>query len=75
MKDQKEAWTADATVFAERAKATKEAIAADPAGAQAKIAELKSIVDKWEATFAALAAAPPVPETPKKAVKPATKKK
>ena len=74
MKDQKEAWTADATAFAARAKATKEAIAADPAGAQAKIAELKSIVDKWEAAFAALAAAPE-PVAPKKAVKPAVKKK
>jgi hypothetical protein len=74
MKDKKEAWAADATAFAERMKATKEAIAADPIGAKAKIAELKTIVDKWDATFKELAAAPE-PVASKKGVKPAIKKK
>jgi hypothetical protein len=74
MKDKKEAWTADVTAFPERAKAVKDAIAADPAGAKAKIDELKAIVDKWDAAFKELAAAPE-PETPKKGIKPAMKKK
>ena len=75
MKDKQEAWTADVTAFPERAKAAKDAIAADPISAKVKIDELKAIVDKWDAAFKELAAAPPVPEAPKKAVKPATKKK
>jgi hypothetical protein len=74
MKDKKDAWTADAAAFAERVKATKEAITADPLGAKAKIAELKAIVDKWDAAFKELAAAPAPPEPPKKGVKPAKKK-
>ena len=70
--DRKEAWIADVAVFPERVKAAKDAIAADPLGARAKIDELKAIVDKWDATFKELAAAPE-PEAPQ--VKPAVKKK
>jgi hypothetical protein len=33
-------------------------IAADPAGVKAKAGELKTIIDKWDATFKELAAAP-----------------
>jgi hypothetical protein len=75
MKDKKEAWTADATTLTESLKATKDAIALDPAGAKKKIAELKSIVDKWDAAFTELAAAPVKPEAGPKGVKPAMKKK
>ncbi len=66
MKDKKEAWTAEATAFTERLKATKESVATDPAGAKTKIAELKSIVDKWDAAFTELAATPAKPEKKKK---------
>ena len=71
--DRKEAWIADVAVFPERVKAAKDAIAADPLGARAKIDELKAIVDKWDATFKELAAAPE-PAAPA-VIKPAAKKK
>jgi hypothetical protein len=74
MKDKKEAWTADVAAFPERAKAVRDAIATDPDGAKAKIDELKAIVDKWDASFKELAAAPE-PVAPKKGVKPVMKKK
>jgi len=73
MLDRKDAWIADAALFPERVKATKDAIAADPAGTKAKIDELKAVVDKWDATFKELAAAPE-PAAPA-AIKPAVKKK
>jgi hypothetical protein len=41
-------------------------IAADPTGAKAKAGELKAILDKWDATFKELAAAPAKTEAPKK---------
>ena len=66
MKDKKEAWTADATAFTERLKATKDGIAADPIGAKAKLAELKTVIDKWDAAFTELAATPVKSEKKKK---------
>jgi hypothetical protein len=67
MKDKKAEWAADATAFAEGLKATKDMIAADVAGAKAKAGELKTtIIDKWDATFKELAAAPAKTEEPKK---------
>jgi hypothetical protein len=69
MKDKKDAWTADAKTFAEGLKATKDMVAADPAGAKTKAGELKSILDKWDATLKELAAAPAKPETAKRAKK------
>ncbi|MEN6489675.1 MAG: hypothetical protein ABFD66_12505 [Smithella sp.] len=74
MQDRKDAWIADVAVFPERVKAAKDAIAVDPVGAKTKIDELKAIVDKWDATFKELAAAPE-PAAPQKAIKPAAKKK
>lgn len=73
MKDKKDAWIADSTAFPENVKKIKETIIADPLGTKAKIAELKAVVDKWDAAFKELAAAPPEP--PQKAVKPAAKKR
>jgi hypothetical protein len=73
MLDRKDAWIADAALFLERVKAAKDAIAADPVAAKAKIDELKAVVDKWDATFKELAAAPE-PAAPA-AIKPAAKKK
>jgi hypothetical protein len=61
MKDQKEAWAADVKAFEEGMKATKDMIAVNPAEAKVKVGELKSILDKWDATFKELAAAPAKP--------------
>ena len=58
LKDKKEAWTADAKAFGENLKAAKEMIAADAAAAKAKAGELKGVIEKWEAAFKELAAAP-----------------
>jgi uncharacterized protein (DUF2164 family) len=61
MKDKKEAWTADAKAFGENLKAAKEMIATDATAAKAKAGELKGVIEKWEATFKELAAAPDAP--------------
>lgn len=61
MKDKQEAWAADTKAFEDGLKATKDMIAADPAGAKKKAGELKSILDKWDATFKELAAIPDKP--------------
>jgi hypothetical protein len=66
MKDQKEAWEADAKSFVEGLKASKEMIASDPLGAKAKAGELKAVIEKWDATFKEIAAAPAKPELKKK---------
>jgi PBP1b-binding outer membrane lipoprotein LpoB len=66
MKDKKDAWAADAKAFEEKLKAAKDTITADPAGAKTKTGELKAIVEKWEAAFKELAAAPAKPEKKKK---------
>jgi hypothetical protein len=68
LKDQKGAWEAEAKAFADGLKAAKEMIAADPIGAKAKAGELKAVVEKWDAAFKELLAAPAKPE-PKKAKK------
>jgi hypothetical protein len=71
MKDKKtkDAWAADTKAFAKGLKATKDMVAADPVGAKTKASELKSILDKWDATLKELAAAPAKPETAKRAKK------
>jgi hypothetical protein len=61
MKDQKDAWEADTKAFVDGLKAAKDMIATDPAGAKAKANELKAIIDKWDAAFKELAAAPAKP--------------
>jgi len=61
MKDKQEAWAADTKAFEDGLKATKDMIAADPAGAKKKAGELKSIIDKWDAAFKELAAIPDKP--------------
>jgi hypothetical protein len=66
MKDQKEAWEADAKSFVDGLKASKEMIAADPLGAKKKAGELKAVVEKWDAAFKEMAAAPAKPEPKKK---------
>ncbi|MCX5847362.1 MAG: hypothetical protein NTW12_13550 [Deltaproteobacteria bacterium] len=72
MKDKKDAWEADTKAFVDGLKAAKDMIATDPAGAKAKAGELKAIIDRWDAAFKELAAAP---EPAKKQAKPAKKEK
>jgi len=69
MKDQKDAWAADAKAFGDNLKAAKEMIAAEPATAKAKAGELKAVIDKWEAAFKELAAAPAAKAEGKKKAK------
>ncbi len=56
--DKKEAWDADTKVFTDGLKAAKDLIAKDPTAAKAKTVELKAIIDKWDAAFKEVAAAP-----------------
>lgn len=58
MADKKEAWDADTKAFTDGLKAAKDLIAKDPVAAKAKTVELKAIIDKWDAAFKELAAAP-----------------
>jgi hypothetical protein len=66
MKDRKQAWEADAKSFVDSLKASKEMIASDPLGAKAKAGELKAVIEKWDAAFKEMAAAPTKPEAKKK---------
>ena len=66
MKDQKAAWEADAKTFVDSLKAAKEMIAADPLGAKEKAGQLKAVIEKWDAAFKEMAAAPAKPEVKKK---------
>ena len=75
MKSKKDAWDADTKTFMEGLKATQDMIATDPAGAKAKTGELKSILDKWDAAFKQLAAAPARHEVAKKEARHAKRKK
>jgi len=68
MKDKKAEWEADAKAFGDSLKAAKDSIPADPLGAKAKAGELKAVIEKWEAAFKEMLAAPAKPE-PKKAKK------
>ncbi len=72
MKDKKDAWEADSKAFVDGLKAAKDMIATDPAGTKVKTGELKAIIDRWDAAFKELAAAP---EPAKKQAKPAKKEK
>jgi len=65
MKDQKGAWEADAKAFVEGLKAGKEMIASDPLGAKEKAGQLKAVIEKWEAAFKEMVAAPAKPEAKK----------
>ena len=72
MKDKKDMWDADVKAFTEGLKTTKDMIATDPSGAKTKGGELKAIIDRWDAAFKELAAAP---EPAKKQAKPLKKEK
>ena len=66
MTDKAEEWAADQKAFTEGLQSAKDLIAKDPIGAKAKTDELKSVIDKWDATFKELSAAPAKTEAPKK---------
>ncbi|MCG6535363.1 MAG: DUF4398 domain-containing protein [Syntrophales bacterium LBB04] len=70
MKDKKDLWVADSKIFTEGLKAAKDKLATDPAGAKVNAGELKAIIDKWDAAFKELAAAPAKPEPVKPVKKP-----
>jgi PBP1b-binding outer membrane lipoprotein LpoB len=65
MTDKAEEWAADQKAFAEGLQSARDLIAKDPVGAKAKTDELKSTIDKWDATFKELAAAPAKTDAPK----------
>ncbi len=61
----KDAWTNDAKAISDGLAKAKEMAPADPAGAKAKMDEVKGMMDKWDNAFKELAAAPaPAPAKP-----------
>ena len=66
LKDKKQAWTADAKAINGGLEKTKEVIVSAPAEAKAKLDELKTMIDKWDATFKEMAASPSKPKATKK---------
>jgi hypothetical protein len=66
LKDKKQAWTVDAKAIKEGLGRSKEMIASAPAEAKAKLDELKTMIDKWEATFKEMATSPSKAKATKK---------
>ena len=66
LKGKKQAWTADAKTIREGLAKSKEMIASAPAEVKAKLDELKTMIDRWEATFREMAASPSKPKAAKK---------
>jgi hypothetical protein len=66
LKARKQAWTADAKAISEGLAKSKEMIASAPAEAKAKLDELKSMIDRWGATFREMAKSPSKPKPTKK---------
>ena len=66
LKGKKQAWAADAKTIREGLAKSKEMIASAPAEAKAKLDELKTMIDRWEATFREMAASPSKPKAAKK---------
>jgi hypothetical protein len=56
LKNKKQAWTADAKAIQEGLGKSKKMIASAPAEAKAKLDQLKTTIDRWEATFKEMAA-------------------
>jgi hypothetical protein len=73
-KEQKDAWAADAKAIGEGMAKAKEMAGSDPAGAKAKMDEVKAMVEKWGNTLKELAAAPAAPAKPEPAKKDTKKK-
>jgi hypothetical protein len=66
LKSKKQAWTADAKAIQEGLGKAKKMIASAPAEAKAKLDQVKSTIDKWEATFKEMAASGSKAKTTKK---------
>jgi hypothetical protein len=66
LKEKKQSWTADAKAINEGLEKTKEVIASVPAEAKVKLDELKTMIDKWDATFKEMATSPSKPKATKK---------
>src|SRR5512136_492724 len=66
LKDKKQAWTADAKAIQEGLGKAKKIVASAPAEAKAKLDQLKSMIDRWEATFKEMAASASKAKTTKK---------
>ena len=66
LKDRKQAWTADAKAIKEGLARSKKMIASAPADAKAKLDELKTMIDRWEATFKEMATSPSKAKAAKK---------
>jgi len=66
LKDKKEAWEAEAKAFLEGLTVSKEMVEKDPLGAKAKLAEMKTFIEKWDAALKELAAAAVQPVKNKK---------
>jgi hypothetical protein len=56
LKNKKQVWTADAKAIQEGLGKSKKMIASAPAEAKAKLDQLKTTIDRWEATFKEMAA-------------------
>jgi hypothetical protein len=67
LKAQKQAWRGDAKAISEGLATSKEMIASAPFEAKAKLDELKTMIDKWKATFKEMAKSPSKPKTKPKA--------
>jgi hypothetical protein len=66
LKDRKQDWTADAKAIKEGLARSKKMIASAPADAKAKLDELKTMIDRWEATFKEMATSPSKAKAAKK---------
>lgn len=66
LKAKKQAWTADAKAISEGLAKSKEMITSAPAEAKAKLDELKTMIDRWEASFREMAKSPSKPKPAKK---------
>ena len=73
MKD-KDAWTNDTKTISEGLAKAKEMAVSDPAGAKAKMDEVKGMMDKWDNSFKEMAAAPASAPAKRKAKPEASKK-
>ena len=72
--EMQDAWGADTEAFTKGLKVTKDKIVTDPAGVKADVVQLRSIIEKWDAAFTKLTAAPSQHKATKKKAK-ATKKR
>jgi hypothetical protein len=66
LKGKKQAWTADTKAISEGLAKSKEMITSTPAEAKAKLDELKTMIDRWGATFRGMAKSSSNPKPTKK---------